>query len=226
MGIVGLGGATFPTHVKLMIPDGKKVETLVINGVECEPYLTADHRVMLERSEEMLIGISILMKGLGVDRAIIGIEKNKPDAIEHLSGLASKFKGIEVAPLKVKYPQGAEKQLINAVLNREVPSGKLPLDVGCVVSNAGTALAVYEAVQKNKPLIERVVTVTGKAVEKPCNLLVRVGTPVQALVDYAGGLPEGSGKVISGRTDDGQSAQFTGGSGDQRYLGNFNHAAG
>lgn len=198
MGIVGLGGATFPTHVKLMIPDGKKVETLVINGVECEPYLTADHRVMLERSEEMLVGISILMKGLGVDRAIIGIEKNKPDAIEHLSGLASKFKGIEVAPLKVKYPQGAEKQLIKAVMNREVPSGKLPLDVGCVVSNAGTALAVYEAVQKNKPLIERVITVTGKAVEKPCNLLVRVGTPVQALVDYAGGLPEGSGKVISG----------------------------
>lgn len=197
-GVVGLGGATFPTHVKLMVPEGKKIETLIINGVECEPYLTADHRVMLERSEEMLTGVKILMKGLGVERAIIGIEKNKPDAIEHLTEKAKQFKGIEVAPLKVKYPQGAEKQLIKAVVNREVPSGRLPLDVGCVVSNAGTALAVYEAVQKNKPLIERVVTVTGKGVKSPCNLLVRIGTPVQVLIDKAGGLPDGSGKVISG----------------------------
>lgn len=197
-GVVGLGGATFPTHVKLMVPGGKKVETLIINGVECEPYLTADHRVMLERSEEMLVGIQILMKGLGVDRAVIGIEKNKPDAIAHLSELSKNYTGIEVAPLKVKYPQGAEKQLIKAIINREVPSGKLPLDVGCVVSNAGTALAVYEAVQKNKPLIERVVTVTGKSVSAPCNLLVRTGTPVQALIDRAGGLPEDTGKVISG----------------------------
>ncbi len=198
MGVVGLGGATFPTHVKLMIPDGKRVETLLINGVECEPYLTADHRVMLERAEEMLIGIKILMKGLDVQRAVIGIEKNKPDAIAHLAGMVERFPGIEVAPLKVKYPQGAEKQLIKAVLNREVPSGKLPLDVGCVVSNAGTALAVYEAVQKNKPLIERVVTVTGKGVKKPCNLMVRIGTPIQALIDHAGGLPEEAGKVVSG----------------------------
>lgn len=197
-GIVGLGGATFPTHVKLMVPEGKKIGTLIINGVECEPYLTSDHRVMLERAEEMLIGVSILMKGLDVARAIIGIEKNKPDAIAHISELAGRFKGVEVAPLKVKYPQGAEKQLIKAVLNREVPSGRLPLDVGCVVSNAGTALAVYEAVQKNKPLIERVVTVTGKSVKSPCNLLVRIGTPIQALIDKAGGLPEDTGKVISG----------------------------
>jgi Na+-translocating ferredoxin:NAD+ oxidoreductase subunit C len=197
-GIVGLGGATFPTHIKLMVPAGKKVETLLINGVECEPYLTADHRVMLERAEEMLIGIQILMKGLGVDKAFIGIEKNKPDAIEHLVTLCGKYPGIEVAPLKVKYPQGAEKQLIKAVLNREVPSGKLPLEVGCVVSNAGTALAVYEAVQKNKPLIERVVTVTGKKVQLPCNVQVRIGTPIQHLIDYAGGLPEGTRKVISG----------------------------
>ncbi|MFO7723166.1 MAG: electron transport complex subunit RsxC [Bacteroidales bacterium] len=197
-GIVGLGGATFPTHIKLMIPSGRKVETLLINGVECEPYLTADHRVMLERAEEMLIGIQILMKGLGVDKAFIGIEKNKPDAIAHLDQLCQKFPGIAVAPLKVKYPQGAEKQLIKAVLNREVPSGKLPLDVGCVVSNAGTALAVYEAVQKNKPLIERVVTVTGKKVKSPCNLQVRIGTPIQQLIEYAGGLPEDTGKVISG----------------------------
>ncbi len=197
-GIVGMGGATFPTHVKLMVPDGKKIETLLINGVECEPYLTADHRVMLERAEEMLIGVQILMKGLGVDRTVIGIEKNKPDAIVHLTEMTRNLKGIDVAALKVQYPQGAEKQLIKAVLNREVPSGKLPLDVGCVVSNAGTALAVYEAVQKNKPLIERVVTVTGKGVENPCNLVVRIGTPVQALIDKAGGLPNDSGKVISG----------------------------
>lgn len=197
-GVVGLGGATFPTHVKLMVPDGKRVETLLINGVECEPYLTADHRVMLERAEEMLIGIQILMKGLGVERAVIGIEKNKPDAIAHLSEMVQRFRGIEVASLKVKYPQGAEKQLIKAILHREVPSGKLPLDVGCVVSNAGTALAVYEAVQKSKPLIERVVTVTGKGIAKPCNLLVRIGTPVQALIDHAGGMPEEAGKVISG----------------------------
>lgn len=198
MGIVGLGGATFPTHVKLMVPKGKTAEVLIINGVECEPYLTSDHRVMLERGEEMMIGISILMKGLGVERAIVGIENNKPDAIEHLKNLSNKFKGIEIQALKVKYPQGAEKQLIKALINREVPSGKLPIEVGCVVSNAGTALAVYEAVQKNKPLIERVVTVTGKSVKKPCNLLVRIGTSVSELIEKAGGLPEDTGKVISG----------------------------
>ena len=154
--------------------------------------------MVLERSEEMLTGISILMKGLDVSRAIVGIENNKPDVITHLREKVKGYKGIEVEALKVKYPQGAEKQLIKALINREVPSGKLPLDVGCVVSNAGTALAVYEAVQKNKPLIERVVTVTGKSVERPCNLLVRTGTPIQALIDHAGGLPEDTGKVISG----------------------------
>ncbi len=197
-GVVGLGGATFPSHIKLMIPDGKKIEYLIINGVECEPYLTADHRVMLERAEEMLIGVQILMKGLSVEKALIGIEANKPDAIAHLSALVVNFPGIEVHTLKVKYPQGAEKQLIKALLRREVPSGKLPLDVGCVVNNAGTALAVYEAVQKNKPLIERVVTVTGKSVTNPCNLLVRIGTPIHELIEKAGGLPDDTGKVISG----------------------------
>lgn len=198
MGIVGLGGATFPTHVKLMIPKGKKADVLIINGVECEPYLTSDHRLMLEKGEEMLIGISILMKGLGVEKAIVGIENNKPDAIEHLKKLSNNFKGIEIQALKVKYPQGAEKQLIKALINREVPSGKLPIEVGCVVTNAGTAFAVYEGVQKNKPLIERVVTVTGKSVKKPCNLLVRIGTPVSELIEKAGGLPEDTGKIISG----------------------------
>lgn len=198
MGVVGLGGATFPSHVKLMVPDGKKAEYLLINGVECEPFLTSDHRLMLERGEEMLIGIQILKKALGVNKAFIGIENNKPDAISHLKTLCSNFEGIEVVPLKVKYPQGGEKQLIKAVVNREVPSGKLPIEVGCVVNNVGTAFAVYEAIQKNKPLIERVVTVTGKSVSKPANIMVRIGTPVSALIDQAGGLPDDTGKVISG----------------------------
>ncbi len=198
MGIVGLGGATFPTHVKLMVPEGKKVEVLLINGVECEPYLTSDHRIMLEKGEEMLIGISILMKGLGVDKSIIGIENNKPDAIKHLTELAKNFNGIEIHALKLKYPQGAEKQLIKALLNREVPAGKLPLEVGCVVSNAGTAFAIYEAIQKNKPLFERVVCVTGKSVKNPSNFMVRLGTSISDLIEKAGGLPEDTGKVISG----------------------------
>ncbi len=197
-GIVGLGGATFPSHVKLMVPDGKKAEVLIINGVECEPYLTSDHRLMLERGEEILIGTKILMKGLGVNKAMIGIENNKTDAIKHMTELAKGYEGIEVYSLKVKYPQGAEKQLIKALINREVPSGKLPIEVGAVVYNAGTAYAVYEAVQKNKPLIERVVTLTGKSVEKPSNFQVRVGTPVTDLVEAAGGLPKNTGKVIGG----------------------------
>lgn len=198
MGIVGLGGATFPTHVKLSIPRGKKAEVLIINGVECEPYLTSDHRLMLEKGEELLVGTKILMKALDVTRAIIGIENNKPDAIEHLAGLASKHQGIEIVPLKVMYPQGGEKQLIKAVTGREVPSGGLPIDVGTVVHNVGTTFAVYEAVQKNKPLFERVVTLTGKDVKEPANYLVRIGTPVSALLKASGGVPEGTGKIING----------------------------
>jgi electron transport complex protein RnfC len=197
-GIVGLGGATFPTHVKLMVPDGKKAEMLLINGVECEPYLTADHRLMLEKKHEMMIGIKILMKALGVEKAAVGIENNKPDAIAELRKISVDYPGIDIVSLKVKYPQGGEKQLIKAVMNREVPSGKLPIEVGAVVQNVGTAFAVYEAVQKNKPLIERIVTVTGKSVKKPCNLMVRIGTPTQDLIDAAGGLPEDTGKVVSG----------------------------
>lgn len=197
-GIVGMGGATFPSHVKLMIPDGKSAEYLVINGVECEPYLTADHRLMLERAEEMMIGIEILKKGLNVKKAIVGVENNKPDAIKHLKEVAKSFEGTEIQPLKVMYPQGGEKQLIKAVLGREVPSGKLPIEVGCVVNNVGTAVAVYEAVQKNKPLIDRIVTVTGKKLAKPSNFTVRIGTPVQTLLDEAGGLPEDTAKVVNG----------------------------
>jgi electron transport complex protein RnfC len=197
-GIVGLGGATFPSHVKMSIPAGKKCDVLIINGVECEPYLTSDHRLMLERGEEILIGVSILMKALKVTRALIGIENNKPDAIDHVTKLASDYQGITVYPLKVKYPQGAEKQLIKALIDREVPSGRLPLDVNCVVHNVGTANAVYSAVQKNKPLFERVVTITGKSLSKPGNYVVRIGTPVRWLIEAAGGMPEDTGKIVSG----------------------------
>jgi electron transport complex protein RnfC len=197
-GIVGLGGATFPTHVKLVPPKGMKADVLLINGVECEPYLTSDHRLMLEKTEEILVGTQLLMKALNVDKAVIGIENNKPDAIQKLTERAKEYKGISVTVLKVKYPQGGEKQLIKAVTGREVPSGGLPIAVGAVVNNVGTAFAVYEAVQKNKPLFERVVTITGKAVSKPSNFLVKIGTPTSALIEAAGGLPEDTGKVISG----------------------------
>ena len=197
-GVVGLGGATFPTHVKLTVPKGKKCNILIINGVECEPYLTSDHRLMLERGEEILIGTSILMKALNVDEAKIGIENNKPDAIDHLTKLTTGFKGITVHALKVKYPQGAEKQLIKALINREVPSGHLPIDIGAVVHNVGTAFAVYEAVQKNKPLFERVVTITGKSLTRPGNYFVRIGTPVSKLIEAAGGMPDDTGKIING----------------------------
>ncbi len=197
-GIVGMGGATFPTHVKLSIPEGKKCDILIINGVECEPYLTADHRLMLEKTEEILVGVRLLMKALRVDRAVIGIEANKPDAIEKMQQAAAKYQGISVQPLKVKYPQGGEKQLIKAITGREVPSGGLPIDIGAVVQNVGTTFAVYEAVMKNKPLIERVVTVTGKDLQRRANFRVRIGTMVKDIIDYVGGLPESTGKVVLG----------------------------
>ncbi len=198
-GIVGMGGATFPTQVKLTPPPGSKAEVLIINGVECEPYLTADHRIMLERAEEIIVGVRILMKAIGVDRAVIGIENNKPDAIRRLQKIATKETlGIEICPLKLKYPQGGEKQLIQATINRAVPSGALPIAVGAVVQNVGTALAVYEAVIKRKPLIERVVTVTGKSVKHPGNYLCRIGTPISKLIEAAGGMPEDTAKVIGG----------------------------
>ncbi len=197
-GVTGLGGATFPTHIKMTVPAGKSVDLLIINGVECEPYLTSDHRLMLEKGEEVVTGIAILKRALGVEKAIIGIEANKPDAITHLTDIAARHEGITVQPLKVKYPQGGEKQLIRACTGREVRSGGLPLDVGVVVQNVGTAYAVYEAVQKNKPLIERVVTITGKSVSAPGNFMVRIGTPVTALIEAAGGLPEDTGKIVNG----------------------------
>ncbi|MFY0690008.1 MAG: electron transport complex subunit RsxC [Cyclobacteriaceae bacterium] len=197
-GVVGQGGAAFPSHVKLTVPEGKHVDTLVVNGVECEPYLTADHRLMLEKPHEVMVGTQILMKSLGVKRAIIGIENNKRDAIDLMSEISNDYPGIEVEALKVQYPQGGEKQLIEAVLGKEVPSGGLPADVGVIVHNVGTIYSMYLAVQKNQPLVERVVTVTGSDVAKPSNLRVRIGTPVNELIYAAGGLPDNTGKVISG----------------------------
>ncbi|MDX9770700.1 MAG: electron transport complex subunit RsxC [Tenuifilaceae bacterium] len=197
-GIVGLGGATFPSHVKLSVPKGKKADVLIINGVECEPYLTSDHRLMLEKADELMVGISILKKALGVERALIGVENNKRDAIAHLKQVSAGYAGIEVHALKVKYPQGGEKQLIKALINREVPSGSLPIEVGTVVHNVGTAFAVYEAVQKNKPLVERVVTVTGKKLENPGNFMVRIGSPISKLIEAVGGLPDDTAKVVNG----------------------------
>lgn len=197
-GIVGMGGATFPTQVKLSPPPGSKAEVLIINGVECEPYLTSDHRCMLEKADEIIIGTQILMKAINVKQAIIGIENNKKDAIEQLQAITGKVLGVEICPLKVRYPQGGEKQLIKATINKSVPSGALPIAVGAVVQNVGTALAVYEAVMKHKPLIERVVTITGKSVKRPGNYLCRIGTPVSKLIEAAGGLPEDTAKIIGG----------------------------
>ena len=196
-GIVGLGGATFPTHVKLKSAVGK-VDFLLINAAECEPFLTDDHALMLSKAQEILVGTSILMKAIGVKKACIGIETNKRDAIRKLAGYIEEYPGIEIIPLRVRYPQGGEKQLIEAVLKRQVPSGKLPADVGCVVQNVGTVFAVYEAIQKNKPLIDRLVALTGKSLKKPMNLRVRIGTMISELLDFAGGLPEDTGKVIAG----------------------------
>ena len=177
---------------------GIKAEIIIINAVECEPYLTSDHSLMMEKGEQILVGVTLLMKAVNVNKAVIGIENNKPDAIAHLTKLAAAYPGIEIMPLKVQYPQGGEKQLIDAVIRRQVKSGALPISAGAVVQNVGTAYAVYEAVQKNKPLFERVVTVTGKAVANPSNFLVRMGTPINTLIEAAGGIPENTGKIIGG----------------------------
>ncbi len=198
-GVVGMGGACFPTHVKLCPPPGCKAECVIINAVECEPYLTADHRLMLEKPDQIIVGVSILMKAAKVNKAYIGIENNKPDAIKLMTEKAASYAGIEIVPLKVKYPQGGEKQLVDAVINRQVPAPPaIPVNVGAVVQNVGTAYAVYEAVQKNKPLFERIVTVTGKSLKNPSNFLTRMGTPMSQLIDAAGGMPEDTGKVIGG----------------------------
>ncbi|MCM1176729.1 MAG: electron transport complex subunit RsxC [Clostridium sp.] len=206
-GVVGLGGATFPTHVKLCPPPGKKADYLILNGAECEPYLTSDYRIMLEKPEQIVIGAAIMKKVLGDPRTVIGIEENKPEAIKVMEETVAKLKvmspsfhGIEVMKLKKKYPQGGEKQLIDAVADRQVKSMGLPIDVGAVVQNVATSLAVYDAVQKNRPLVTNTLTVTGDCLpgDRQRNFLFRIGTPLSFIVDQIGGIPEEAVKVVSG----------------------------
>ena len=196
-GIVGMGGAAFPTHVKLSPPPGKQIDTVILNGCECEPYLTADYRLMLERPEDIVRGLRLLVRAVGAARGIIGVEANKPDAFERLRREVRGIEGLSCRLVAVKYPQGAEKQLIKAILNREVPSGGLPMDAGALVQNVGTAAAVCEAVCMGRPLTERIVTVSGEGVERPGNLLCRIGVPIGALL-AARGVKPGARRLISG----------------------------
>jgi len=199
-GVTGMGGAGFPTFIKLTPPPTAKAEWVIINAVECEPYITADYRLMMEHADEILVGTALLMKAVKVDKGFIGIETNKPAAIELLQQkCAAEYPNIEVVPLKQRYPQGGEKQLVDAVVRRQVPAPPaIPVNVGAVVQNVGTAFAVYQAVMKRKPLFERYTTVTGKQISKPGNFLVRMGTPMQDLIDLCGGMPEGDNKVLAG----------------------------
>ncbi|MHB9028339.1 MAG: electron transport complex subunit RsxC [Candidatus Latescibacterota bacterium] len=207
-GLVGMGGAAFPTHVKLSPPADKPIDTVILNGVECEPYATCDHRLMLEHPETIVEGLRIIMKILGVDRAFIGIERNKPDAIKTMKQAVKDIPGVKVADLRVRYPQGGEKQLIYAVTRRKVPAGGLPMDVRCVVQNVGTAAAIYEAVALGRPLIQRLVTVTGNGVRTPVNVMARLGDSFARLVEFAGGYTEKASKLIMGGPMMG-IAQFT-----------------
>ena len=198
-GVTGMGGAGFPTFIKLTPPPTAKAECVIINGVECEPYITSDYRLMLEHADEILVGLQLLMKAVNVDKGYIGIEDNKPKAIELFEQKTANMNGIEIVPLAKKYPQGGEKQLVDAVIRRQVPAPPaIPVNVGAVVQNVGTAFAVYQAVMKNKPLFERYTTVTGKQVKNPGNFLVRMGTPMSQLIDACGGLPEGDNKILAG----------------------------
>lgn len=196
-GIVGMGGAGFPTHVKLVPPKQTRIEMVILNGAECEPYLTCDHRIMLERADEVVLGLRLLMKAVGVDKGYVGVEVNKPDAIAALRQASAAFSGIEIVPLQVKYPQGAELMLMKAITGRELPSGKLPADIGIIVNNVATAAAVANAVKNGQPLLERVVTVSGSMVERPQNLRVRLGTPFSDVLAECG-LKGQPGKVIQG----------------------------
>ncbi len=197
-GIVGLGGATFPAHVKLSPPADKKIDIVIINGAECEPYLTADHRVMLEKPEEIVFGLKVMIKALGAEKGVIGIEDNKDDAIRVMEQIISEEENISVIRLHTKYPQGAEKMLIQVATGRKVPAGGLPLDIGVVNHNVGTAVAITNALREGKPLIERVLTVTGAGVNRPANLLVRVGTLVSEVLESCGGLKDTTQKLIIG----------------------------
>ena len=198
-GITGMGGAGFPTFIKLTPPPNAKAECVIINAVECEPYITADYRLMMEHADEILVGLELLMKAAKVSKGYIGIEDNKPAAIQLFEEKTQNRDDIEVVPLAKKYPQGGEKQLVDAVIGRQVPAPPaIPVNVGAIVQNVGTAFAVYEAVMKNKPLFERYTTVTGKQLKQPGNFLVRMGTPMKDLVEACGGMPEGDNKVLAG----------------------------
>lgn len=198
-GVTGMGGAGFPTFIKLCPPPTAKAECVIINAVECEPYITSDYRLMMEHADEILVGLELLMKAAKVDKGYIGIETNKPQAIELLAQKTANDPRIEVVPLKQRYPQGGEKQLVDAVIRRQVPAPPaIPVNVGAIVQNVGTAFAVYQAVMKRKPLFERYTTVTGKRLASPGNFLVRMGTPMKDLIDACGGMPEGDNKLLAG----------------------------
>lgn len=198
-GVTGMGGAGFPTHVKLCPPPTTKAECIIVNAVECEPYITSDYRLMMEHPDEIIVGLELLMKAAKVERGYIGIEENKPEAIKLLTEKTANDSRIEVIPLAQKYPQGGEKQLVDAVIHRQVPAPPaIPVNVGAIVQNVGTTFAVYEAVMKRKPLFERYTTVTGKLIKRPGNFLVRIGTPFSQLIEACGGMPEGDNKVLAG----------------------------
>lgn len=209
-GVTGMGGAGFPTFIKLCPPPTAKAECVILNGVECEPYITSDYRLMMEHSDEILVGLDLLMKGAKVERGYIGIEDNKPEAIKLFEQKTANDPRIEIVALAKKYPQGGEKQLVDAVINRQVPAPPaIPVNVGAIVQNVGTAYAVYQAVMKNKPLFERYTTVTGKQLKNPGNFLVRMGTPMRELIDLCGGMPEGDNKVLAGGPMMGKSVVST-----------------
>lgn len=197
-GIVGQGGAAFPTYVKLTPPEGKQIDVVILNGCECEPYLTRDYRFMLEKTDDVVTGLHLIMKALGVKKGAIGVEDNKPEAIEKLKNAAKKFEGITVETLKTKYPQGAEKMLIKAVTGKEVAPGKLPFDAGAAIQNIGTAVSIYDAVVKGEPQLTAALTVSGKGIKQPKNLIVKVGTTLSDVLEYCGGLTEKAVKVVVG----------------------------
>lgn len=209
-GVTGMGGAGFPTFIKLCPPPTAKAECVILNGVECEPYITSDYRLMMEHADEILVGLDLLMKGAKVERGYIGIEDNKPEAIKLFEQKTANDPRIEIVALAKKYPQGGEKQLVDAVINRQVPAPPaIPVNVGAIVQNVGTAYAVYQAVMKHKPLFERYTTVTGKQLKNPGNFLVRMGTPMRELIDLCGGMPEGDNKVLAGGPMMGKSVVST-----------------
>ena len=209
-GVTGMGGAGFPTFIKLCPPPTAKAECVILNGVECEPYITSDYRLMMEHADEILVGLDLLMKGAKVERGYIGIEDNKPEAIKLFEQKTANDPRVEIVALAKKYPQGGEKQLVDAVINRQVPAPPaIPVNVGAIVQNVGTAFAVYQAVMKHKPLFERYTTVTGKQLKNPGNFLVRMGTPMRHLIDLCGGMPEGDNKVLAGGPMMGKSVVST-----------------